>query len=371
MLDEDDLAAAVAGGVISAPQAAALRDLALKRQQARVAVGPEERFHFMRGFNDFFFAVGIVLFLSGIGYFTILVPAHSLGGAAIAWALAELLVARMRLVLPGILLVCFFAGFVMAASPVDFWFTSLDRTFDALTDWFVSERNEPPQRGFGDFFFAMGLYSLIGAAAATLFYLRFRLPFALLLIAAGLVGAVLMATEHFRPERAEWIDSLILLGCGVLVFATAMRFDMSDRERVTRLADCAFWLHLLASPLIVHSLITLVADNARNLSAMSAPVAVAIFAIFVLLTIIAIAIDRRALLVSGLTYLGVVIAYGITRATGTATTTRAPFVVFATLIVLGSMVLIIGVGWLPLRRRLLSILPAGLASRLPVIPALS
>src|SRR5207249_6767605 len=30
------------------------------------------------------------------------------------------------------------------------------------------------------------------------------------------------------------------------------------RERATRRADCAFWLHLLAAPLIVHSLIWLV-----------------------------------------------------------------------------------------------------------------
>ena len=36
-----------------------------------------------------------------------------------------------------------------------------------------------------------------------------------------------------------------------------MYYDLSDRTRTTRLADCAFWLHLLAAPLIVHSLIRL------------------------------------------------------------------------------------------------------------------
>src|SRR5438874_3733945 len=44
----------------------------------------------------------------------------------------------------------------------------------------------------------------------------------------------------------------------------AMAFDASDRERATRRADCAFWLHLLAAPLIVHSLIWLVSPDRKS-----------------------------------------------------------------------------------------------------------
>jgi len=43
---------------------------------------------------------------------------------------------------------------------------------------------------------------------------------------------------------------------------------------------------------------------------------------------------------------------------------------FATLLVLGAMVLTLGVGWLPLRRILMRLLPARLATHLPpVVPA--
>jgi hypothetical protein len=49
--------------------------------------------------------------------------------------------------------------------------------------------------------------------------------------------------------------------CGLRVFAAAMSFDLSDRDRMTRRSDCAFWLHLLAAPLIVHSLISLIDPN--------------------------------------------------------------------------------------------------------------
>ncbi len=44
-----------------------------------------------------------------------------------------------------------------------------------------------------------------------------------------------------------------------------MRFDMTDPERLTRRTDIAFWLHLLAAPLIVHSLISGVLDESSKL----------------------------------------------------------------------------------------------------------
>ena len=46
----------------------------------------------------------------------------------------------------------------------------------------------------------------------------------------------------------------LLLLCGLAVFALAMRFDLSDPKRQTRRTDIAFWLHMLAAPLIVHPL---------------------------------------------------------------------------------------------------------------------
>ncbi len=61
--------------------------------------------------------------------------------------------------------------------------------------------------------------------------------------------------------RSDAVESAVFLGCGLAVFAAAMAFDISDRERVTRRADCAFWLHLLAAPLIVHSLVSFVAPE--------------------------------------------------------------------------------------------------------------
>src|SRR5262245_36702592 len=105
MLQDADLDAAVAEGIVTAEQASALRDLAKRPERERaIELGHEERFRFLRGFNDLFFSVGLLLFLAG---FYNLLPPTAWGfaaTAAVAWGLAELAVARLRLVLPGILL---------------------------------------------------------------------------------------------------------------------------------------------------------------------------------------------------------------------------------------------------------------------------
>ena len=74
MLQEADLEAAVAAGIVTAEQAVALRAVWLKeraRGQA-AALGHEERFQLhATGFNDFFFAIGIVAVVAVMVFFTL------------------------------------------------------------------------------------------------------------------------------------------------------------------------------------------------------------------------------------------------------------------------------------------------------------
>jgi hypothetical protein len=374
MLQAADLDAAVAEGIVTQAQAASLRELALRRERERaVELGHEERFRFMRGFNDVFFAIGVVLLLAGLANF---MGANAIGRVVIAvvvWGLAEVLVARLRLVLPGILLAAAFVIVAVLAVPVENWVS-----FNPLGAQGMHAR------GVAGMLEALGsipglavlvaLKALVGAAAAAAFYWRFSLPFALLPLAASLVVVALAAMSKVVPAAKVW-DPLVLLACAMAVFVAAMAFDTSDRERLTRRADCAFWLHLLAAPLIVHSLIWLISPwlgpgtrtpGAMGLN-MTPALAAGIVAIFAVLAAVAIAIDRRALLVSGLAYLGAAIGYAI--ASTTTASGRVPLAVAGTLTLLGALVLTLGVGWVPLRRRLLSLFSAGLASRLPPVPA--
>ncbi len=364
-IESDDLDAAVAAGVLPQMQADALRVFVAERRTGAPKAGEaeDERFRFMTGFNDFFFAIGILLVGFGMASFTAGEPILSLVAVVVVWGLSELLVRRMQLVLPGILLALFFIFFIFLIVPTDLSYFTNQHPASATADGFLYR-----VVGIGGPEIAIASKALLGTAAAALYYWRFRLPFALLPIAGSLVivatSLIVVAVGALNPAAR----SLMMLACGVAVFITAMWFDLSDRNRVTRRSDCAFWLHLLAAPLVVHSLISMVAPQ---LALITNQAAIAIVAIVTALATVAIAIDRRALLVSALVYIGAVIAYVIggpaawltpgSRSTGTN-------YVF-TLLILGTFVISLGVGWRPLRRLLLGILPAALGKRLPPEPA--
>ena len=87
-----------------------------------------------------------------------------------------------------------------------------------------------------------------------------------------------------------------------------------------------------------------------------------------MLALIAIAIDRRALLVAGLTYLGAAIGYAIG---GGRAGPGVAFAVAMTLALLGALVLVLGVGWMALRRMLITHMSASLVNRLPPVPVRS
>src|SRR5690606_17661163 len=129
------------------------------------------------------------------------------------------------------------------------------------------------------------------------------------------------------------------------VFALAMRFDLSDPQRQTRRTDIAFWLHMLAAPLIVHPLVKGFIANPGGADAA--------------LGFVAILVDRRAILVSGLSYAG--IAFG-TLVSGSG---FVDSVVPLTMLVLGALVLLLSAGWRALRGFLLGLMPAGFSRWLP------
>ena len=362
MLDDDDLDAAVGTRIVTQAQADALRTFAAGRRKTGAAErADEERFRFMRGFNDFFFAIGVVLFGAGLSIFAGIHDNPIVFGLAAVtmWGLAELLVRRKRLVLPGIVVALFFVSFavsavplanLLAAAPNPLLPSAASRL--SLLNTFFGNGSMP----------VIAIKAVIASAAGALFYARFRFPFALLLVAGGAVIALQLAASHFLFNDSAVARLAILLLCGVAVFGVAMRFDLSDRLRATRRSDCAFWLHVLAAPMLVHSMVGLVSNNTFRPDTFAA---IMIVVIALLLTIVALIIDRRALLVSALVYVGSVIAYALSNATLDRT-----FILIATLVILGALVLALGVGWTPLRRRVASLLSLKLVNRLPpVVPA--
>jgi hypothetical protein len=192
---------------------------------------------------------------------------------------------------------------------------------------------------------------------AVIYYWRFRVPIAVAGAVAVLGGIVIALLFAISADFAKQYTRYVIFLYGLGVFSLAMRFDISDTMRRTRRTDIAFWLHLLAAPLIVHPLLNPIVQG----NALTAEQAVLIIAAFLLLGGVAVVIDRRALLVSSMSYAGVSLITLVKR-TGMAgfSSESVPL----TMLTLGGFILLISVGWHPIRRLALSRLPAKFARRL-------
>jgi hypothetical protein len=357
MLSEGDLNAAVGEGIISTDQARRL--LAFAGQPVAGVYDQldprDEPFRLLRGFRDVFIAIGVLIF--GIGA-TVMVLQYTSGSmqlvqfagsknnlaAAAGWffvltlvalLLAEWLTRQQRLPLSSLfltLLFSFWSGMLISAA-----------LMYGLLPWLEGD-GERIEQAAALLFPAGAFLALVG------FYWRYRLPFAMLPIAGALVGLMLAIVWSID---GDWFGdhSRIIVGVlGVLVFAAALAFDMKDPMRVTRFSECGFWLHLLAAPLMVHAVL-----------AGQTATATAILVLFSALVCIALLIDRRALLVSALSYMAIAI-YNLIQDSGLPDDYQFGL----TALLLGLMILLLGVGWTAIRRRLVGVLPLpALINRLP------
>jgi hypothetical protein len=198
--------------------------------------------------------------------------------------------------------------------------------------------------------------AFVTVLATALHYWRFQVPITIAAGCGALTATVAGLIYGLAPELPPVAYNVAIFACGVVVFALAMRFDTADPERLTRRTDIAFWLLLLASPLIVHSLIKGMVTDASTLSPATA---VVIMAVFLALSFVAVLIDRRAMLVSGLAYAGIAF-WTLIRQAGLSDMTTP-----LTLLVLGAFVLLLSAGWRPLRAAILGMTPSALTRHLP------
>ncbi|MGL1930476.1 MAG: hypothetical protein OCC45_01805 [Desulfotalea sp.] len=286
MYTDEDLNEAIKGNIFDQQSVDRFRShIAQNRQTPMV---DEENFRLIGGFNDIFVVIACSLLLVSAswagnaigGFFAILsVP-------VLSWGLAEFFVRKRKMALPAIVLLLSFVGGIFAV------------LIDLLN-------------GLGD-------SSIIIAAGVTtiavyVHWRRFRVPitvaagagsvtvFFIALVSYVCYGDIMQnETDIFGKMNSSgnWIAASIFIS-GIAVFFLAMKWDSSDRQRISRQSDVAFWLHLLAAPLIVHPAFAFsgVLEGAESISGL-----VVISFLYLLLTCISIVIDRRAFMVSSLAY---------------------------------------------------------------------
>jgi len=343
MYSESDIDSAVASGAISREAATALRNHVAENHLAPAV--DEEHFRLLTGFNDIFVTIAIVLLLVAVAQIGESIT-EALAGGAVAvtsWLLAEYFTRQRRMALPSIVLLLAFVGGV-AATLIGAMVT-IDPNFSDRVNAFI----------------AAGI-ALVTAGAAWLHWRRFMVPITVAAGAIAVVAVVVALVLAAIPEAKDAIYPILLVG-GLGVFALAMRWDMSDPTRQTRRADVAFWLHLAAAPLIAHPVFQMLGVLDANVEIGTAIVVVALYLVF---AFVALAVDRRALLVSSLAYV-LVALYSVIRSAG-----AVDLGVAIAALIIGSALLTLSAFWHPMRRRVVSTL-GDLATRLPpvqtVLPA--
>ena len=357
MYSQNDLDEAVASGAITAESANALR--AFIDQQGSSSAVDEEQFRLITGFNDIFVSIAAAILLFAVGFIGQTIgqslgliieadgpsPIAPLFVAATAWGLALFFTAKRRMALPSILLLLAFVGGTLA-------FAGFSLVLGIGPD--NLENNERAAALIGS------AAAAIAAGGAWLHWQRFRVP---ITVAAGAASVAVIAVGLLAsalgdiPSLKEIILGFILL-LGVGMFLFAMRWDSSDPARVTRRSDVAFWLHLLAAPMIVHPIFTLLGLNDNSASIGEGLV---VILLYIAMGITALAIDRRALLVSALAY----VLYALNelfRQFGAVELNVA-----LTALVIGSALLLLSAFWHQARAMVVRPLPAGLKAKLPLL----
>lgn len=180
---------------------------------------------------------------------------------------------------------------------------------------------------------------------------RFRIPFLMLPIA---ILFTIMVTAIARHGEGDTSWRLLLGGCGLSILAVAVFFDLKDPKRVTRWSDFAFWSYVVGSPLFVHSLfLSLLLQNDIK-GWMDNPLLwMGMAALAVAVTGVGLLLNRRALILSTLIYVSIMIFRIFA---GLSLGAPATLMLITTLII-GLYVTALGARWTRVRARFMRGLP--------------
>ncbi len=303
-MDRDTLLKASEQGIISKDQVELLLNFDADVTNPD-ADSSEEPLRFIRSFGDIFITLGIIFVSIATAQFEFsgmmkIIP------VLILIATTEWLVRVRRLALPGIALLLatlYYSSKFIGLSEPDFELANI----------------------------------AIPTAVALLFYWRYKMPFTLLPIALGLLSMVtVLVKSNITMEQIQYLVVIY----GLIIFTVAMWFDSRDVKRQSHLSDAAFWLHLLAAPLAVHGvMMTLLIETEASVFT-----ELYIILFFTGFFLIALYVDRRAILVSS-------ISYAIYAIVGLAASNKIQIenVTLLIFIAFGAFIIVFGVYWYRIR----------------------
>ena len=308
----------------------------------------EENFTLIRSFNDIFVSLASLLVVISICYLTFayIRPIMFLPGAAFCWLLAELFTRKRRMALPSItyaFLCPALAGYsVFALLNVDL--------LDVRNLPTMGEDTEINIFGWS-FFASIEAAFIVAGLISYAFWRRFHVPISIAGCSLALIGSIV--------TLAFWVDVyvnlsiyFIVFGIGLIVFA--VYWDRKNTSRISYQSDIAFWLHVFGAPMLVSSVMPSVYLYGGPY--MHFDQAIAVLGIFAFLTVCALLLDRRAILVASIIY--------VLSALNTILENANAKVALSGLI-LGLILLALSIWWRPIREAFLKLLPEYIKVNLP------
>lgn len=332
MYTDEDLNTAVDSGVFTQQAVDNFRKQVAQLRNT-VAVD-EENFRLISGFNDVFVVIASGLLLASIAWLGVKISpvAGALALSAASWGLSEFFVLRRRMALPAIALLLTFLGGIFAA-PIAF--------------------SEHPNE------IAFVISGILTAIAARIHWLRFKVPITVAAGTAAGLACILAVIVSIYPYARHWILPMLFFA-GIVTFALAMYWDSADRTRQTRKSDVAFWLHLVSAPMIVHPIFSSLGILQGVESLYSSMIVVGLY---VVLAMISIAVDRRAIMVSALVY----VIYAFSSLLENYGMISYSFAV--TGVCIGATLLLLSAFWQSSRKKVLQLVPQPIQLHLPLLKA--
>ncbi|MEP7704158.1 hypothetical protein [Paraglaciecola sp. 25GB23A] len=336
MYTDDDLTHAVEQGIFTDNSIQQFRHYMAQSKNTNLV--DEENFRLISGFNDIFVMIASGLLLVSVAWLgTTIEPwLGAVACSAVSWGLAEFFVRQRRMALPAIGLLLTFLGGIFA----------LPILFNDFAQQNVSESS-------------IVISGILTALAARLHWLRFKVPITVAVGTGASVAGVVAIIVSVLPAAVNILLPLVFIG-GLVTFFIAMIWDSGDRKRQTRRSDVAFWLHLVAAPMIVHPIFTALGILGAVESVVSSLI---VIGLYLILAFISIAVDRRAIMVSALIY----VVYAFSSLLDNYGMVSYSFAI--TGLCIGATLLILSAFWQNSRKNVLKLIPEMLLLRLPELKA--
>ena len=282
----------------------------------------EENFKLIGSFNDIFVVIACLLLLFSSGWALNAIQNNSgyIAFPIIAWGLSEFFVRKRKMSLPAIvLLIAFIGGIFSLCMNLLSFSDSIDIT----------------------------IATSLSTLGAYLHWLRFKVPITVAAGTTSLISFLVALSISIFPETKDYLLPILLI-FGIITFILAMFWDYADIHRVTYKSDVAFWLHLVSAPLIIHPIFGMlgVLDGNESIGTL-----IIVIILYVFMSLLSIAIDRRAFMVSSVAY----VLYAISSILETYGDIGYNFALTGVLI--GATLLLLSAFWHQARSALLNLLP--------------